>query len=109
MSDTSDAPSIVQNKPPAILSPIGDTALVEVTQFDTGPCHLFLKLENQNPGGSIKDRIALSMIEAAEEEGKLQFGGTVIEATAGNTGLGLALVAGAKGYRVVLVIPDKMS
>src|SRR5438034_3373349 len=96
-------------KPPAILSLIGETPLVEITQFDTGPCQLFLKLENQNPTGSIKDRIALSMIEAAEEEGKLQPGGTVIEATAGNTGLGLALVAAAKGYRVLLVIPDKMS
>jgi cystathionine beta-synthase len=88
---------------------IGETPLVEITQLDTGPCQLFLKLENQNPTGSIKDRIALSMIEAAEENGELQPGGTVIEATAGNTGLGLALVAGAKGYRVVLVIPDKMS
>ena len=88
---------------------IGETPLVEITQFDTGPCQLFLKLENQNPTGSIKDRIALSMIEAAEEEGKLEPGGTVIEATAGNTGLGLALVAAAKGYRIVLVIPDKMS
>src|SRR5213082_3181786 len=109
MDDTSAAPLIAQIKPPAILSLIGDTPLVEVTQFDTGSCQLFLKLENQNPGGSIKDRIALSMIEAAEEEGKLQPGGTVVEATAGNTGLGLALVAGAKGYRVLLVIPDKMS
>jgi cystathionine beta-synthase len=96
-------------RPPAILSMIGETPLVEITQFDTGPCHLFLKLENQNPTGSIKDRIALSMIEAAEEDGKLEPGGTVVEATAGNTGLGLALVAAAKGYRVVLVIPDKMS
>ncbi len=77
--------------------------------MDTGPCQLFVKLENQNPTGSIKDRIALSMIEAAEREGTLQPGGTVIEATAGNTGLGLALVAAAKGYRVLLVIPDKMS
>jgi cystathionine beta-synthase len=109
MTETSPAPSIYHDKPPAILSLIGDTPLVEVTQLDTGPCHLFLKLENQNPGGSIKDRIALSMIEAAEREGKLEPGGTVIEATAGNTGLGLALVAGAKGYRVLLVIPDKMS
>jgi cystathionine beta-synthase len=107
MNDTSAALSTAQNKPPAILSLIGDTPLVEVTQFDTGSCHLFLKLENQNPGGSIKDRIALSMIEAAEEEGKLEPGGTVVEATAGNTGLGLALVAGAKGYRVLLVIPDR--
>ena len=102
------APAATKRRP-AILSMIGETPLVEVTQFDTGQCHLFLKLENQNPTGSIKDRIALSMIEAAEEEGKLEPGGTVIEATAGNTGLGLALVAGAKGYRVMLVIPDKMS
>ena len=109
MIETSPALSISHDKPPAILSLIGDTPLVEITQIDTGPCHLFLKLENQNPGGSIKDRIALSMIEAAERQGHLQPGGTVIEATAGNTGLGLALVAGAKGYRVLLVIPDKMS
>ncbi len=102
-------PTVTPKKPPAILSLIGETPLVEITQFDTGPCQLFLKLENQNPTGSIKDRIALSMINAAEEEGLLEPGGTVIEATAGNTGLGLALVAGAKGYRVVLVIPDKMS
>ncbi len=96
-------------KPPAILSLIGDTPLVEITRMDTGPCQLFVKLESQNPTGSIKDRVALAMIEAAERDGKLRPGGTVIEATAGNTGLGLALVAGAKGYRVLLVIPDKMS
>ena len=96
-------------KVPAILSFIGDTPLVEVTQMDTGPCQLFVKLESQNPTGSIKDRVALAMIEAAERDGQLRPGGTVIEATAGNTGLGLALVAGAKGYRVLLVIPDKMS
>src|SRR5438874_1574479 len=109
MSETSAAPSIAHDRPPEILSLIGDTPLVEVTQCDTGACRLFLKRENQNPGGSIKDRIALSMIEAAEEGGQLQPGGTVVEATAGNTGLGLALVAGAKGYRALLVIPDKMS
>jgi len=108
MLEIPTAPNAIK-KTPAILSMIGETPLVEITQFDTGPCHLFLKLENQNPTGSIKDRIALSMIEAAEEDGKLEPGGTVIEATAGNTGLGLALVAAAKGYRVVLVIPDKMS
>ena len=108
MLEVPSAPAATK-KPPAILSMIGETPLVEITQFDTGPCQLFLKLENQNPTGSIKDRIALSMITAAEEEELLQPGGTVIEATAGNTGLGLALVAGAKGYRVVLVIPDKMS
>src|SRR5213082_1946170 len=95
--------------PPAILSLIGDTPLVQVTRIDTGPCHLFLKLENQNPTGSIKDRVALAMVEAAERDGQLAPGGTIIEATAGNTGLGLALVAAAKGYRIILVIPDKMS
>src|SRR5438046_6467350 len=109
MLETPTVPHINSQRPPQILSLIGDTPLVEVTQSDTGPCQLFLKLENQNPGGSIKDRIALSMIEAAENEGNLEPGGTVIEATAGNTGLGLALGAGAKGSRVLLVIPDMMS
>jgi cystathionine beta-synthase len=94
---------------PAVLDQIGNTPMVRVTRLDTGPCELFLKLESQNPGGSIKDRIGVSMIEAAERDGRLKPGGTVIEATAGNTGLGLALVARAKGYRVVLVVPDKMS
>lgn len=94
---------------PAVLTLIGNTPLIKVTQLDTGCCELFLKLESQNPGGSIKDRIGLTMIEAAEREGKLKPGGVVVEATAGNTGLGLALVARAKGYRVVLVVPDKMS
>ena len=94
---------------PAVLSLIGNTPLVRVTRFDTGVCTLFLKLESQNPGGSIKDRIGVSMIESAERDGRLKPGGTVVEATAGNTGLGLALVARAKGYRVVLVVPDKMS
>jgi cystathionine beta-synthase len=59
---------------------------VQATRLDTGPCQLFLKLENQNPGGSIKDRIGLSMIEAAERDGRLKPGGTIVEATAGNTG-----------------------
>ena len=92
-----------------VLALIGNTPLVEATRLDTGPCRLFLKLENQNPGGSIKDRIGLSMIEAAERDGRLEPGGTIVEATAGNTGLGLAIVAARKGYRLVLVIPDKMS
>jgi len=94
---------------PAVLDLIGNTPLVPVTRFDTGACTLLLKLESQNPGGSIKDRVGVAMIEAAERDGRLQPGGTVVEATAGNTGLGLALVARAKGYRVVLVVPDKMS
>ncbi|MDP1737458.1 MAG: cystathionine beta-synthase [Caulobacter sp.] len=88
---------------------IGDTPMVEVTHIDTGLCRLFLKLENQNPGGSIKDRIARSMIEAAEADGRLKPGGTIIEATAGNTGLGLAQVASVKGYKLILVVPDKMA
>jgi cystathionine beta-synthase len=92
-----------------VLELIGNTPMVKVSHIDTGPCELFLKLESQNPGGSIKDRIALSMIEAAEREGLLTPGGTLVEATAGNTGLGLALVAGQKGYKLTLVIPDKMS
>jgi cystathionine beta-synthase len=92
-----------------VLEMIGGTPLVEVKRLDTGKCKLFLKLENQNPGGSIKDRIALSMVEAAERDGSLKPGGTLIEATAGNTGLGLALVASQKGYRLILVIPDKMA
>src|ERR1700741_2731249 len=96
-------------KNPAILSLIGNTPLVECTRFDKGPCRLFIKLENQNPPGSIKDRRALAMVEAAERAGHLKPGGTIIEATAGNTGLGLALVAAAKGYHLILVIPDKMS
>jgi cystathionine beta-synthase len=93
----------------SVLESIGNTPLIELTRLDTGPCRLFAKLENQNPGGSIKDRIALTMIEAAEKDGRLQPGGTLIEATAGNTGIGLALVAAQKGYRLILVIPDKMS
>lgn len=92
-----------------VLSLIGNTPLVEARRLDTGPCRLFLKLESHNPGGSIKDRIGLAMIEAAERDGSLAPGGTLVEATAGNTGLGLALVAAQKGYRLVLVIPDKMS
>jgi len=93
----------------SLLDLIGKTPMVEVTKIDTGPCRLFLKLEAQNPGGSIKDRIALSMIAAAEGEGFLKPGGTIVEATAGNTGLALTLVGQSRGYKVLLVIPDKMS
>jgi cystathionine beta-synthase len=94
---------------PDVLSLIGNTPMVATSGFDTGPCQLFLKLENQNPSGSIKDRVGLYMIEAAEREGRIKPGALLIEATAGNTGLGLALVAARKGYRLLLVIPDKMS
>src|SRR5215208_4555109 len=88
-----------------VLGLIGNTPLVKLTTIDTGPCELFVKLENQNPGGSIKDRIGLAMIEAAERSGTIQPGTTLVEATAGNTGLALALVAARKGYRLILVIP----
>jgi cystathionine beta-synthase len=92
-----------------VMDRIGNTPMVEVSRMDTGPCRLFLKLESENPGGSIKDRIGKSMIEAAERDGSLKPGGSLIEATAGNTGLGLALVAAQKGYRLTLVVPDKMA
>ena len=92
-----------------VLEMIGHTPLMAVRRIDTGPCELYLKLENQNPGGSIKDRIGLYLIQAAERAGEIRAGSVLIEATAGNTGLGLALVAAQKGYRLVLAIPDKMS
>lgn len=101
-----------QPLPPPVattLELIGRTPMVELTGFDTGPCRLFVKLENANPGGSIKDRIARSMIEAAEKDGSLKPGGTIVEATAGNTGLGLAQVGILKGYKLLLVVPDKMA
>jgi len=92
-----------------VLHLIGNTPMIETRRLDAGPCRLFLKLESQNPGGSIKDRIALSMIEAAERAGQIKPGSLIVEATAGNTGLGLALVAAQKGYRLLIVVPDKMS
>ena len=95
--------------PRSVLDQIGRTPMLEVQGFDTGPCRLFVKLENQNPTGSIKDRIGLSLVAAAERDGLIAPGGTLIEATAGNTGLGLALVAAQKGYKLLLVVPDKMA
>src|SRR3974390_2336679 len=91
---------------PSVLGLIGQTPVVELRKLEAGPCRLFAKLESQNPGGSIKDRIALSMIAAAEADGRLKAGGTIVEATAGNTGLGLAQVGIMKGYKLVLVVPD---
>src|ERR1700740_1727605 len=112
-SEPAESPTMTKIHPPnpvkSALDLIGNTPMVELTRFDTGPCRLFIKLENQNPGGSIKDRMALAMVEAAERAGDVKPGGTLIEATAGNTGLSLALVAAAKGYHLILVIPDKMS
>jgi cystathionine beta-synthase len=93
----------------SVLDLIGNTPIVKAQHLDVGPCELYLKLESANPGGSIKDRIGLSMITAAEERGDLKPGATLVEGTAGNTGLGLALVAQQKGYRLLLVVPDKMS
>ena len=92
-----------------VLEGIGKTPLVKVSRLDAGKCELYLKLEAANPGGSIKDRIGVAMIEAAERDGKLKPGGTIIEATAGNTGLALALVAAQKGYKTIIVVPDKMA
>jgi cystathionine beta-synthase len=92
-----------------VLELIGNTPIVRINQLDTGPCELFVKLESQNPGASIKDRIGLKMIEDAEQAGLIRPGATLVEGTAGNTGIGLALVAMQKGYQLILVIPDKMS
>jgi cystathionine beta-synthase len=94
---------------PSVLSLIGQTPIVQAQHLDTGVCELYLKLECMNPGGSIKDRIGLSMIEAAEKAGRIKPGDTLVEGTAGNTGIGLALVAQQKGYKLLLVVPDKMS
>jgi cystathionine beta-synthase len=93
----------------SIIDLIGQTPILQLHKQKSGLCCLFLKLESQNPGGSIKDRVALSMINEAERLGHLQPGGTIIEATAGNTGLGLALIAAQKNYSLILVVPDKMS
>ncbi|WP_295364684.1 pyridoxal-phosphate dependent enzyme [Arenimonas sp.] len=92
-----------------VLELIGNTPMVKAQHLDTGLCELYLKLECMNPGGSIKDRIGLKMIEAAEARGDLKPGALIVEGTAGNTGIGLALVAQQKGYRLLLVVPDKMS
>ncbi len=93
-----------------ILEAIGRTPLIKLNSITQGfSSTIYVKLESLNPGGSTKDRIGLTMIEAAEKEGLLQPGGTIIEATAGNTGVGLALVAAIKKYRCIFVMPDKMS
>ena len=93
----------------SVLELIGNTPIIQAQRLDTGSCELFFKLECNNPGGSIKDRIGLSMIDAAERDGRIKPGDTLVEGTAGNTGIGLALVAQQKGYRLILVVPDKMS
>src|ERR1700735_4475769 len=94
----------------SILDTIGNTPLVRLSRVGAGlRCQLVAKLESFNPGGSIKDRVAVALIEAAERDGRLAPGGTIVEPTSGNTGTGLAIVARLKGYRVVAVMPDKMS
>ena len=93
----------------SVLDLIAETPIVKAQRLDTGVCELYFKLESQNPGGSIKDRIGMSMIEAAERRGDIEPGATLVEGTAGNTGIGLALVAQQKGYKLLLVVPDKMS
>src|SRR4051812_46730886 len=93
-----------------ILETVGNTPIVKINRAIPQSKHQFFgKLEFFNPGGSIKDRIAVSIIEQAEKRGELKPGGTIIEATSGNTGMGLALVAAVKGYRAIFVMPDKMS
>ena len=88
---------------------IGNTPLVRINKLNKGKAEVLVKLESFNPASSVKDRIALSMIEAAEREGKIKPGALIIEATSGNTGIGLALVAAVKGYRLVLTMPETMS
>jgi len=96
--------------PESVLQTIGHTPLVQLRRLAPDlPATIAVKLEARNPGGSIKDRIALSMIEAAERNGQLRPGGTIVEPTSGNTGVGLAFVGAAKGYRVLLTMPDTMS
>ena len=91
-----------------ILETIGNTPHIRMQRL-FGDAEVWIKSERSNPGGSIKDRIALSMIEDAEKSGKLKPGGTIVEPTSGNTGIGLAMVAAVKGYKLILVMPESMS
>jgi len=93
----------------SVLELIGQTPLLRLGELEEGGAEIWAKLETANPGGSVKDRIGLGMILRAEQEGRLQPGGTIVEATAGNTGIGLALAGSRKGYRVILVVPEKYS
>jgi len=93
----------------SILQTIGNTPHVKINRLYGSRSSVWIKLEKQNPGGSIKDRIALAMIEDAEKKGILKAGTTIIEPTSGNTGIGLALVAAVKGYKLILVMPESMS
>src|SRR3989338_10769520 len=93
-----------------VLETIGNTPLVRLNNISKGiNAKIYAKLEFMNPGGSIKDRMALYMIEDAEKKGLLKAGGTIVENTSGNTGVGLAMIAAVKGYKAIFTIPDKMS
>ncbi|MDD3293738.1 MAG: pyridoxal-phosphate dependent enzyme, partial [Geobacteraceae bacterium] len=93
-----------------VLASIGTTPLVRITRLqEDGAAAIHVKMESKNPGGSVKDRICLAMIEAAEREGALRPGATVIEPTSGNTGIGLSMVCAVKGYKLILTMPDTMS
>src|SRR5919106_2396125 len=95
---------------PTIIDLVGDTPIVRLERISRDvPGTILAKLEYLNPGGSVKDRIGLAMIEAAERDGKLQPGGTIVEPTSGNTGVGLAIVAARKHYRCIFVMPDKIA
>ena len=96
----------------SVLATIGNTPHIRINRIFGAACQshqIYIKSERSNPGGSIKDRIALAMVEAAERSGALKPGGTIIEPTSGNTGVGLAMVAAVRGYKLVLVMPDSMS
>ena len=92
-----------------ILQTIGNTPHVRINRLFGADANVYIKSERSNPGGSIKDRIALAMVEDAEKSGALKPGGTIIEPTSGNTGIGLAVVAAVRGYKLILVMPDSMS
>ena len=93
----------------AILEQIGNTPLVRINKINPGKAEIVVKVESFNPGGSVKDRIAFAMIEAAEKSGVLKPGGLIIEPTSGNTGVGLALAAAVKGYKLILTMPETTS
>lgn len=95
---------------PSINALIGNTPLVQLNQLTQGlPARVAVKLEFFNPAGSVKDRIAIAMVESAEKAGKIKAGSTIVEATSGNTGIGLAMVCAAKGYKLVIIMPESMS